>query len=391
MKQLLKNWTMLLIAVAILVIVLLFNYFRIVAESNRPMPVKAEKVQSPAVEVVSVSPAQYQAKITSYGEATPHFELSLSAQVSGQIEQLNANFETGQRVKKGEILIQLEDSEYQAAVASAENNLATVKLALLEEQRRVAQAETEWQGSGLQGEPESELVLRQPQLKAAMTAVKQTESALANARKDLSRTKVIAPFNALVVERNVSLGAYVQPSTAVAVLYSTERVEVKVDLSAKDWLNLPNFNLEKSNDLPVKLLNVEGKSSWDGRILRVEQHLDGDTRQRALVVAVDKPLDQQPALYPGTFLKVQVDGRRVDQLWKLPSSALSQRGEIWYVTKENTLANFTADPIFTENEAIYIVAPEAIGNETQRVLFHPLSSYLQGMKVKAVEKVVNND
>ena len=377
-------------AFAVLIIVLLFNYFRIAAENNRPMPVKVQHTQSPKVEIVTVSPQEYQAKITSYGEASPHYQLSLSAQVSGQIEQLNVNFETGKRVKQGDTLIQLEDSQYQAAVASAENSLATVKLALLEEQRRVAQAEIEWNASGVQGKPESELVLRQPQLKAAMTAVKQAEATLRNAHIALSRTKVIAPFNALVVERQVSLGAYVQPSTVVALLYSTEYIEVKIDLSAKDWLNLPNLNSAVNSELPVKLLSVEGKDSWNGRVLRTEQHLDGSTRLRSLVVAVDQPLDQKPALYPGTFLKVQVDGRTVDQLWKLPSSALSQRGEVWYVTPENTLANINAEPVFSENEAIYIAVPETVGEKAQRVLFHPLSSYLKGMKVDVIEKAVAN-
>lgn len=388
-KRPIKQWVMIVLAICVLTVVLLFNYLKINAENNRQMPVRAQKTQSPVVEVVPVSAAQYQAKVTSYGEAVPHYALTLAAQVSGQIEQLSVNFESGKRVKKGELLIQLEDSEYQAAVATAENSLAAAKLALLQEQRAVAQANTEWKASGLQGEPASELVLRQPQLKAAVATVKQAEALLRNARRDLSRTKVLAPFDALIVQRLVSLGTYVQPSTEIAQLFSTEYVEVNMDLSLKDWHNLPDIDLQDSKVLPVKLYSAEGEESWTGHILRVEQHLDSNTRQRSLVVAVDRPLDQTPALYPGTFLKAQIEGHAVNNLWKLPSSAMSQRGEIWYVTQENVLANFSADPIFSDSEAIYIAPPEALAKASQRVLFHPLSSYTKGMKVIVKERSVN--
>ncbi|PCI59124.1 MAG: hypothetical protein COB34_03935 [Methylophilaceae bacterium] len=242
----------------------------------------------------------------------------------------------------------------------------------------------------MQGKPESALVLRQPQLKAAQATVKQAESVLRNAQKELRRTKVTAPFNALIVERQVSPGAYVQAGTEIALLYSTEHMEVKVDLSEKDWRNLPNLHLKENHNLPVELFSVKDKKSWVGRVLRVEQHVDGSTRQRSLIIAVDRPLEQTPALYPGTFLNVLIDGRTVDKLWRLPSSALSQRGEIWYVTQENTLANFSAEPVFSDSEAIYITAPEQLGTEAQRVLFHPLSSYLKGMKVNVTEREPNN-
>lgn len=395
MKKLLKQGTsrqgvVVLAALGILVIVLLFNYVQISAEGSQPRRGKDKKTLTPKVEVVSVLPEQYKAKITSYGEATPHYELRLSAQVSGQIQQLNGNFESGKRVKKGDTLVQLEKSEYLAAVASAENTVASAKLALLEEERKVAQAAIEWEASGMEGKPESALVLREPQLKAAKAAVKQADAVLRNARKDLRRTNVVAPFNTLIVERQVSPGTYVQAGTEIALLYSTEYMEVKVDLSEKDWRNLPNLHSNENQHLLVKLFSVEDKKNWTGRVLRVEQHIDGSTRQRSLIIAVDRPLDQTPALYPGTFLNVLIDGRTVDKLWRLPSSALSQRGEIWYVTQENTLANFSADPVFSDSSSIYIDAPEQLGVETQRVLFHPLSSYLKGMKVNVTEREPNH-
>ena len=390
MKQILRQGLTVLIAIGVLIAVLFFNFSRITAEANQAIPEKKEIQQLLEVEVISVTSQQHIAKLTSYGVAKPHYELSLTAQVSGQIDKLNINFEPGKHIQKGETIIKLEDSDYQAAVASAENDLASAKLALLEEQRQVAQAKSEWQASGLQGEPDSELVLRQPQLKAAKATVKKAEASLRSARKNLYRTNVIAPFDALVIERHVSPGAYVQASSQIATLYSTEYLEVEIDLSARDWNNLPDINLLNQGNWPVTLFNVEDGQSWDGHVLRIEQHLNDNTRQRSLVIAVVKPLDQTNPLYFNTFLKVIVNGRTVDNLWKLPSSALSQRGEIWYVTENNLLNNFSTEPLFSYNDSIYIRPPDQLIDKQQTVLFHPLSSYLKGMSVKTIEKVTNN-
>ncbi len=283
-----KQAIMLLLALSILMVVLLFIFSAADAKSPRPMPAKPQQ-QSLAVSVVMVSPAEYTAQVVGYGEANPHYALDFTAQVSGQVEHLNKRFESGEHVKKGELLMQLENSAYVAAVANAESSVANAKLALLEEKRQVAQAKAEWQASGLKGEPISALVLRQPQLAVAKATLKQAEAALRNARIELNRTKLRTPFDALVVTRDVSLGAYVQKGETVASLYSTERAEVKIDLSLKDWQNLPTTDLNGMADLPVKLLSVEGQQQWLGHVLRVEQHLDGTTRQRALIVAVEQP------------------------------------------------------------------------------------------------------
>lgn len=384
MITIVRQFGMILLALLVLTLITWFSYNGIQAQMNRPMQEKEAEVERPDVSVITVKPEVHQAHVTAYGEANVHYSLTLTAQVAGQVDGLNKAFEPGMRVEKNEILVELENSDFRSAVATAENNLAAAKVSLLEEQRQVTQAENEWQSSGLDGTPESELVLRQPQLQAAKTAVKQAEAALASASKNLSRTHVIAPFDAIVVERLVSPGTFVQAGTTIATLFSTDYLELAIDLSARDWANLPEFQQMTGDAWPVELYSVENQQHWQGRVLRVEKHLDTSTRQRSLIVAVDQPFDLEPALYPGTFLKVKIAGRNQQGLWKLPNSALSQRSEIWFVSEDETLDNFSADPLFTDSESIYIKVPEALALASQQVLVHPLSSYLKGMPVNTI-------
>lgn len=383
-----SQWLFALAAIAILVLIFIYSSNAIEEHDQRPMPMRKEAPQRPNVSVINVSADSYAAHVSGFGELTPHFSLTLSAQVNGQIEHISKQFEVGNTIKKGDWLIKLEQSEYLAALKEAENNVAEAKLALLEEERQVIRAKAEWQASALSGQPDSELVLRQPQLLAAKANLHYAQATLTRAKKDVRQTKITAPFDALITTRNVSKGSFLQTGHDIASLYSIDRLEVAVPLSGQDWQNLPDFTQLKT-PLKVSLRNVENQQSWQGQVLRSQQHIDVETRQRALVISIDKPLAQQPAVFAGTFVEVSLQGKLIDNLWKLPSSSLSQRGEIWYVTTDNTLAKIIANPLFAHNGNIFISVPADLANQPLSILSHPLNSYIEGMHVNPTEEHIN--
>ncbi len=385
MKRHLPKIILFFIACCILIITVIVVKHLSAAQANRPIPTKKEQAPSPDVSVIKVVAGNYASEVKAYGAAKPHFNITLTAQVAGQIDSISDQFETGKRLKKNTIMARLENSDYQAAVESARQALSSAKVSLLEEERQGLQALSEWKSSGLEGEPDSDLVLRKPQLAAAKATVKQAEASLKAAEKDLSQSAIKAPFDALVINRAVSPGGYVQTGAEVATLYSTDRVEISVALSAQEWNNLPSLAILNSGKWPVEIESVEDHHIWQGRILRAEQNLNVETRQRSLIIAVDEPLDLEPALFPGTFVSAHITGRNVAGVWKLPNSALSQRGEVWYVSTDNTLQKFSASPLFSSSGYIYIQPPESLNNTPVMILVSPLNSYLEGMAVNPVE------
>lgn len=379
-----RQWGLIAVAATVLLGVLAYDRWQIQSGGQRgPAPAPAE-IQAPDVSVIDVEPASYRARLTGYGAAQPRYSLALTAQVSGRVAALADGFASGERIAQDTPLITLEDSDYTAAVAEARYDLASARQALLEAQQERRQARQEWQASGLSGKPDSPLVLHDPQVATAQAAVDNAEAALASAQKNLDQTRIATPFDALVVERDVAPGSYVQAGDTLATLYSTDRVEITASLPERDWQQLPDAATLTRGDWPVKLRDDQTGQQWQGRVVRVARHLDDTTRQRALVVAVDQPLDQSPALLPGSFLEVRLTGREVADLWKLPASALSQRGKLWYVTADGTLADVDAEPAFRDGDAIYVPVPDDLAGQDQHVLIHPLSSYLAGMAVNPV-------
>ncbi|MDK2779402.1 MAG: efflux RND transporter periplasmic adaptor subunit [Pseudomonadota bacterium] len=384
MIQRYAKWFSLLAAILLLLSVFLYNSRQMAQQAGRPLPERQQNTVAAEVEVITVSSGRYAPSVEAFGAAEPHFSLTLSAQVSGRVASLADNFESGRQIHQGDLLLQLEDSDYRAALASAGNDLASAEVDLLEAQREAAQARAEWEASGMQGEPDSPLVLHEPQVKAARAAVSNARAAVASARKDLQQTSITAPFDALIVSRSVAPGSYLQSGGEVATLYSTDRVEIPLSLSQRDWNNLPDISTLDQGDWPVTLTAVESGQQWQGYIRRAERHVDDSSRQQSLIAALDNPLQQSPVLAPGTFIRADIHGREVDNLWRLPPAALSQRGEIWYVDA-GVLKKFATAASASDASAIYIRPPQALRNQSVQVLTHPLSSYMPGMAVKPVE------
>lgn len=375
-----------LVAAGLLIGLVFYIKGEVKARADMPVPEKEKVSLHPEVSVTSVSTGSYNAQITGYGSVAPHFELTVTARVAGRITLLSNTFETGNRVKKGEVIAQLDNTEYKNALAQALKDLSDAELALLEEERQALQAKTEWDSSGFPGEPDSSLVLREPQMAAAKAAVTASRTAVETAKADLSYTRITAPFDALVVTRRVAPGSYVQEGAAIAVLYSTDRAEITVSLSAGQWSGLPDMETLNSCKWPVSLVHAQTGHQWAGYILRASRQVDEKSRQQSLIVALDHPLDSDTPLLFGSFVTVNIQGWPRSGLWELPGSAFSQKGEIRYVKKDNTLASFTTEPVFSHGEFIYVAPPKEIADSAGKVLIHPLNHYLDDMAVTPVEE-----
>ena len=343
--------------------------------------------QQQQVSVVLATLGDYQAEVVGYGEAKSRYELMFSTEVGGRVETISSQFETGQVISQGEVIANIDSTSYQQAVTQANANVAQAQLDLLEEQRQGEQAKSEWQRSGLSGEPDSPLVLREPQLAQVTAALENAKLELVKAQQDLEKTTLVAPFDSLVVSRDVQPGSYAQTGAQIATLYSIDEVEVSVPLSEKQWLSLPNSDNTqlKEQPWPVTLSSSDGQYQWQGYVERVEQHLQQDTRQRSLIVKVDNPLEQEKDLYPGTFVQATISGKQLTQLWELPASALSQQGDLWFVDNNSQLSKSNANVEFEKGGLIYIDPTKLnveIGDSVQ-VVKRPLSSFKAGMVVLA--------
>jgi RND family efflux transporter MFP subunit len=301
----------------------------------------------------------------------------LTAEVSGRVDYVSDELLSGSHFDKGDVLVKINAVDYESEVATAEANVAAARVVYLEQQQETRQAKERWELSGLSGTP-SNLALQTPQLSEALSSLNSAKAALAKAKKDLARTEIIAPFNGRVSERNINLGGYVSTGTSIATLFSTDIMEVNVALNEKQFALIGDER--QALNRPVNLTNTADETGqWTGRIARFQYHVDSTERTRNLVLTLNA-VDNKNTLLPGTFVKAVIPGKNLDALVKLPASALSPNGYVWYV-KDGVLARFTANLIYQFNDYLVVKAPE--NTSALQVVRHPQMAFLPGQPVHA--------
>ncbi|WP_271272949.1 efflux RND transporter periplasmic adaptor subunit [Aliamphritea hakodatensis] len=347
------------------------------AIDNQPSAEQFEEtVTAPRVTVLELTPGSFTARINGFGEVTSTDELSLSSQISGRVVWRNPDFTDGRQIRKGEILLRLDDTDYQTALAQAQQNLADANLALQQEKHQSSQAKKDWQRAGLTTQP-SDLLLRKPQLAAARARYRAASAAVTQARNNLAHTELKAPFNGVVSARNVSVGSYLQPGSELAKLRASDRAEVRIGLTASQWQQLP----EDPATASVRLFSKDQQTRWEAQVLQLADAVSPTTRLRELIISVEQPLEKDTPLLTGDFVAISITGRQQANLFAIPAAALSAAGYIWYV-EDNLLKHSARKAIFSKDNQLFI--PRGDLPASLQLVRKPLASYLPNMQVSPV-------
>lgn len=330
----------------------------------------------PNISYQAIQPTDHTVIISGNGEIKPKESTALSAQVSGEVNSLHPNFVAGGLVKRGDVLFTIEQDAYQAAVWQAEAELSRAQAALIEEQARADVAQRE--AKNLPKANVTDLYLRKPQLLSAQAAVKSAQARLKLAQRDLNDTTVRAPYDALIIMRNIGVGQFVNRGIEVARLNSIETAELVFPVAGFDAVFLPD-NIVGAN-ATIHARNVD-KTTRKGSITRDLGIVDSATRMSQLVVEINDPYglisDAEPLKF-GTFVDVQFKGITIENVYKLPQTLVNNR-RVWVVDNENKLRIKNVTVLREEGKYFYIDS----GLEPNDKVVMTLPEYpLDGMEVK---------
>jgi RND family efflux transporter MFP subunit len=307
-----------------------------------PEPQAPPEIAPPRVDVVAVQPASRALTVQTQGTVQPLREINLVSQVAGRVVATADTFAAGGFFAADEPLLQIEEADYQFAIARAESQVAAARQRLAEERGRALQAEREWRDLG--SSQANELFLRKPQIAAAEAALRAAEADLDDARLDLDRTRVSAPFNGRISEKHVDVGQYVTPGTPVARVYATDVAQVRLPLTDRQvaLLDLPlsydNSDRQAGNGAEVVLEARFANQTWqwDGRIVRTDASIDVNSRVVYAVAEIPRPFareegSERPPLAPGLFVNATINGRQIENVVELPRNALRTDGSVMIV------------------------------------------------------------
>ena len=250
-----------------------------------PPAEKAKEDNTPIIAVENIVVAPMTLHVSSYGIIKPKYETSLVAQVNGEIVELSDVFVRGGFVKKGQLLARIDPNDYHAALIDAQANMASARAALEKEVAQGKVAEREWKL--ITDTSPTELSLRKPQLAQELARVKSAQAAVLRAERNLQRTEIKAPYDAMIDNRMIGLGSFVSVGTQIGKLLGTAIAEVRLPVADNEL----QFLTDQGHDAKVKLLGTyAGKNvEWSANIARNEGVIDNKSRMTYLVAEIQNP------------------------------------------------------------------------------------------------------
>lgn len=345
------------------------------------------KPESVKVEIMTVKMGPEQVIVNAMGTVVPAHEVKIAARVSGQIVEVSPHFEPGGKFGAGEAVLSIDRKDYELAVQQQTGNLtkaqSDVKLEM--GQQAVAKREYEILGETAE-EDDEELLLRQPQLASKQASVSVAEAMLDKARLDLERTKVVAPFSALVQTRTVDLGAYVAPGTPLATLVGTDAfwIEVSVPVDELGWIDIPVAGTGVGPRARVSMPSW-GNDYREGYVTRLLGDVEPQGRMARLIVTIEDPLalnvtdgSAKPLLL-GSFVRVEISGKEMQSVACIPRTALRDGTRVWVMANDNTLDIRDADVAWSSADRAYVSSGLSEGD---MLVVSDLPTPVQGLSLR---------
>lgn len=238
-------------------------------------------------------------------------QASVKAKVAGEVKEVLVR--EGESVQKGQLLAQIEHSDYLARVAQAKASLQAA-----EGQLEIA-VNTRKNNQQLQQQKfisKNALETSESQFAIALANVAASKAALDVSQKALQDTKVFAPMAGIVSSRTVQPGEKVSPDARLLDVVDLAQMEMEVAV--------PSFQIAQlKTGLPVRI-NLDGISAnIPGSISRITPSAQSGTRSILMYVKIDQAIDKREQLLrAGMFGQASVLLSTQSNVVKVPTSAL---------------------------------------------------------------------
>jgi membrane fusion protein (multidrug efflux system) len=280
---------------ALLIVALLalpkLNLFQSNAGGNAPAA-EASRESGAAVRMLIVHAEKLGDRILTVGTILPNEEVEVRSETSGKIERIS--FQEGRRVKKGDLLVKINDAELQAQLLRAQYREA---LAEQQEQRQRQLFEKK-----LASQEEFNIAVHELNIAKAEVQLIKTQ---------IAKTEIRAPFEGVIGLRFLSEGSYVTPATLITTLQDNNTVKVDFKVPEK-------YAAAIANGHKINFKIQESPRSFTGTIYARDTKIDQASRTLHVLARSPNP---EGALLPGAFANVEVVLQEKEALL-IPAEAL---------------------------------------------------------------------
>lgn len=369
----------------IAIVVAGFITMGIIIKTGPTMDQKPPASSAPLVRTWIATSETVQLSVLTYGSVQPRTESELIPEISGRVIKISPSMVSGGFIRKGEILLEIDPLDYEVALEQARASLAAAKSELTNAKKAYERLlDLAKQQSASQSQQDDAL----NRLRFGQASIREAAARLSRAERDISRTKIKAPYDGRVRSKRVDIGQFVNRGAPIASLYATDFAEVRLPLHDEELahLDLPLAGQESPNQ-PTAILRARfagANHTWEGKIVRTEGELDPKTRMINVVAQVEAPYERsgnRPPLAIGLFVEAEIIGNTVDNVYIVPRSALQANEQIYVLSSEYRLQFRDVNILRTVEEDVYITSGFKSG---ETICLSTISNAVEGMLVEPV-------
>ena len=225
------------------------------------------------------------------GDVVANRSVTLATRIMGRITRINAD--EGEAVKQGEVLVELDDTEYQARLKVAQAAVERADAELAHRQRTRKRLEKLAQDDNISRDAIDEAIYA---LEVAAANVKAARAEIESIESTLAETRIKAPFDAVVIAKHAETGLVTQPGQALYEIQDQSRLKFRARVKERDLVHI------KIDDRASITITALGDEPLEARVVKLIPN--GDERHTFLI---ELALPDRPGLYPGMFGKAIFD------------------------------------------------------------------------------------
>ena len=245
------------------------------------------------VSAVVAEPTLLENNISITGGIIPNESVAIKSEISGKVDAIY--FDEGTKAKKGELLVKINVDELLAQLKKAQY---TEKLRNEIEFRQRQLLERE--------------AISQEEYDQSLTELQTAQTDIQLLKTQIAKSYIRAPFSGRVGLRNVSLGAYITPSTVITDLFSLDPIKVEFSIPGK---YVGRIGKEKN----IEFTTDASETIYTGKVYATEPRIDPNTRTLKVRALSSNPKGE---LLPGQFVNIKLGLDRKEDVIMVPTEAV---------------------------------------------------------------------